>query len=90
MTSNIASDDYLVALRATRDAILADLDGCESYRDRAALYSRLESILTKIDAASTKKAADDKPNDPIDELAARRAARGGATSRLGQAARRPG
>lgn len=31
-----------------------------------------------------------KAGDPIDEIAARRTARGGATARIGKAARRPG
>ncbi len=42
-----------------------------------------KAVLAPVDDA-------EKAGDPVDEIAARRAARGGATSRLGQAAGRPG
>ena len=87
MASDLTSDDYLTALKATRDAIVADLRYCESMRDRAAFYARLESVLKLINAAAP--ADTEKGGDPIDEIAARRTARGGATARLGQASRRP-
>lgn len=48
---------------------------------RAPLIARAESIAKQIeDLAPTEKTG-----DPIDEIAARRSARGGATSRLGHA-----
>lgn len=48
---------------------------------RAPLVARLESVLAQIEALAPAQ----KAGDPVDEVAARRAARGGATSRLGQA-----
>lgn len=71
--SDLASDDYLTALRATRDAIVADLEACESMRDRAAFYARLESVLKLIKDATPEAL---KAGDPVDEITARRAARG--------------
>jgi len=49
---------------------------------RAPLAARLESVLTQIEALTPAV----KTGDSIDEIAARRAARGGATSRLGHTA----
>lgn len=67
----VSSGDYLSGLEATRDAIVADLADCESMRDKAALYNRLESVMKLI--------RDVKPvqqeGDAIDEVAKRRAAR---------------
>ena len=83
-TSDLTSDDYLTALKAIRDAIVADLGQCESMRDKAAFYARLESVLKLIDTATPEE---EKAGDPIDEIAARRTARGGATSRLGHTTR---
>lgn len=51
---------------------------------RAALAARIESVLGQI---ATLESAKPKGGDPIDEIAARRTARGGATSRLGQTGR---
>jgi hypothetical protein len=48
---------------------------------RAALAARLESVIEQIE----KLTPTTKAGDPIDEVSARRAARGGATSRLGHA-----
>lgn len=69
--SAVTSGDYLAALEATRDAIVADLEVCESMRDKAALYNRLESTLRLIHEA---KPAEQK-GDALDEIAQRRAAR---------------
>ena len=69
--SAVTSVDYLAALEATRDAIVADLGACESMRDKAALYNRLESTLKLIKDA---KPAEQK-GDALDEIAQRRAAR---------------
>ena len=69
--SAVTSGDYLAALEATRDAIVADLGACESMRDKAALYNRLESTLKLIKDA---KPAEQK-GDAVDEIAKRRAAR---------------
>lgn len=69
--SAVTSGDYLAALEATRDAIVADLGACESMRDKAALYNRLESTLKLIKDA---KPAEQK-GDALDEIAQRRSAR---------------
>ena len=69
--SDLTSDDFLTALKATRDAIAADLEACDSIRDKAALYGRLESTLKLIETA---KPAEQK-GDVVDEIAKRRAAR---------------
>lgn len=69
--SDLSSPDYLTAMEALRDAIVADLEVCESMRDRAALYVRLESAQRLIKDARPKEAE----GDGIDEIAARRAAR---------------
>lgn len=66
------SDDYLTALTATRDAIVSDLDLCESMRDKAALYNRLESVLKLIKEATPEKRQE---VDAVDEIAKRRTAR---------------
>ena len=71
LSAAMSSDDYLAALTATRDAIASDLTACESMRDKAALYGRLESTLKLIEAA---KPAEQK-GDTVDEIAKRRAAR---------------
>lgn len=69
--SVVSTGDYLTALEATRDAIVSDLMACESMRDKAALYNRLESTLKLISEAKPKE----QVGDAIDEIAARRAAR---------------
>lgn len=69
--SAVSSGDYLAALEATRDAIVADLGACESMRDKAALYNRLESTLKLINDAKPPE----QKGDAVDEIARRRAAR---------------
>lgn len=71
MTSPLTSSDYLTAMEAMRDAIVADLKVCESMRDKAALYNRLESVQKIIKDSRPKEAE----GDGIDEIAARRSAR---------------
>jgi hypothetical protein len=39
----------LSALEAVRDALTADLEACQSFRDRAALYNRLLNVIAQID-----------------------------------------
>ena len=76
LSAAMSSGDYLAGLQATRDAIVSDLAACESMRDKAALYGRLESTLKLIEAA---KPAEQK-GDAVDEIAKRRAARRAGTS----------
>lgn len=67
----LSSGDYLASLTATRDQIAADLEVCESMRDKAALYLRLSDVLSKIEAT---KPAEPK-GDAVDEITQRRLAR---------------
>ena len=55
-----------------RDLIAADLEVCNSMRDRAALYLRMSDCL-KVLAELAPKAVED--GDAVDEIAARRAQR---------------
>lgn len=71
LTEALKSGDMTASLEAMRDAIAADLDVCESMRDRAALYLRLADVLARLDDARPAVVK----GDPIDEIAARRAAR---------------
>ena len=67
----VTSGDYLAGLAATRDAIVVDLAECESMRDKAALYNRLESVMKLINDATPAE----QKGDALDEIAQRRAAR---------------
>lgn len=67
----IAAGVYLASLEATRDQIAADLDGCESMRDKASLYLRLADVLERIESARPVE----QKGDAVDEIAKRRAAR---------------
>jgi hypothetical protein len=70
-TTVIASGQLLPSLEATRDLIARDLEQCNSYRDRAALYRRLVDLLTRIDTARPRTGS----GDAVDEIAKRRDAR---------------
>lgn len=72
LSEAVRAGDTLKSLEAVRDQIAKDLDVCDSMRDSAALYSRLVDVLARIDEL---KPAEPK-GDEIDEIAARRAARG--------------
>lgn len=71
LRETVASGELLASLEATRDQIAADLEVCESMRDRAALYLRLTDVLTRIEQVKPAK----PEGDVIDEVASRRAAR---------------
>lgn len=68
----VASGDRLTALVALRDALAAAIDVCESMRDLPALASRLTDVLVQIESLTPKVEA----GDAVDEITARRAARG--------------
>lgn len=70
--------DRLSELRSLYEITRASIDAADPEK-RAPLIARAESIAKQIDDL----APSGKAGDPIDEIAARRAARGGATSRLG-------
>lgn len=84
--SPVLSGDELAALEAVRNAIVADLDACESMRDRTALYKQLQDVLKRI---SDVKPAEQK-GDAVDEIAARRAARRPRSSSRSRSAERSG
>jgi len=63
----------VTALEAVRDAIAADLEACESYRDRCGLYLRLVDVLGKLDDQARASAA--PAGDAVDQLQRRRALR---------------
>jgi len=69
--SPVSTGTYLQALEAIRDALVADLTMCESMRDKAALYNRLELTLRLIEDVKPKE----PEGDGIDEIAQRRATR---------------
>lgn len=84
LLESAASGDRLDALCDLRDLLASQLVNCESSRDIAALTARFQSVLSEIESLNkeTGKAA-----DPVDEIAARRSARGGSTARPGRTVR---
>lgn len=58
----------LRALEAVRDALTADIEQCDSMRDKAALYRKLLDVLPQIDRL--------KPPAELDEIDAIRNRRG--------------
>ncbi len=67
-------------LEAMRELLWESVQAADPEK-RAPLFARLESVIEQIEALTPTE----RVGDPIDEIAARRAARGGATSRLGHA-----
>lgn len=82
--SAVSSGDYLAGLQATRDAIVADLALCESMRDKAALYNRLESVMKLINDAKPPE----QKGDAVDEIAQRRATRRSRTAATASGSKR--
>ena len=82
----VTTGDYLAGLEATRDAIVADLRVCASYRDRASLYNRLESVMKLIKEAKPVE----RKGDAVDEIAQRRAARRSGSAKPAGRAKRSG
>lgn len=81
----IAAGDLLGSLEATRNEIAADLEACESMRDKAALYLRLADVLARIEQSKPEPVR----GDAVDEIAARRAARRSGTPEGSTRAKRP-
>ena len=71
LSEALKSGQLLTSLEALRDEIAADLDSCESKRDKAALYLRLTDVLARIEEVRPVQAK----GDVVDEIASRRAAR---------------
>ena len=67
------SNDRVRSLVALRDTLAGAIDTCDSLRDLATLARQLAEVLAQIDELTPEQA---KAGDPIDEIAARRAARG--------------
>lgn len=86
LVESAASGQRLAALQDVRDLLARQIQDCDSNRDMAALVARFQSVLSEISELS---AAAGKGGDPIDEIAARRAARGGSTARPGRTAGGP-
>lgn len=85
--SEVASTgSTLAALEAVRDLIAADLEACESMRDKAALYLRFTDTINAIDAIRPPEVK----GDAVDEIAARRAARRAGTSARSSRAKNSG
>jgi uncharacterized protein HemX len=74
----------VASLEAMRDQIASDLQACESMRDKAALYLRLADVLKTLEELRPATVK----GDSVDEIAARRVARGaGPASRQARAKR---
>lgn len=69
--SPVNDGTQLEGLTAVRAAIVADLEACESMRDKAALYLRLQNVMERIEDIKPVE----KKGDAVDEIAKRRAAR---------------
>lgn len=67
----VRAGETLPTLEAIRNQIVADLEACDSMRDKAALYLRLADVLKTIDELRPVAVK----GDAVDEIAARRAAR---------------
>ena len=76
-TEVIKAGDTVASLEAVRDQIAADLELCDSMRDKASLYARLADVLARIDDI---KPATPK-GDTVDEIARRRADRRASTTK---------
>jgi len=69
--SPVNDGSQLEGLVAVRASIVADLEACESMRDKAALYLRLQNVMERIEDIKPVE----KKGDAVDEIAKRRAAR---------------
>jgi hypothetical protein len=74
------------SLEAMRNQIAADLELCESMRDKAALYLRLADVLKTLEELRPQIVK----GDSVDEIAARRAARGAGPAARPARAKRSG
>lgn len=68
-----AAGDRLVTLRALRDLLAREIEGCESPRDLAALSRQLTLVLADIEELAPPA---EQKGTPLDELRRRRSARG--------------
>ncbi len=70
-------DDRLLKLRDLEAVVLASIQGAPEDK-RAPLVAQYRALLAEIESLSK---ATEKAGDPVDEIAARRSARGGSTAR---------
>lgn len=68
----VGAGNRLKSLEALRDVLASAIDNCESMRDLPPLASRLSDVLIQIESLTPKVEA----GDAVDEITARRAARG--------------
>lgn len=68
----VVSGDRLRSLVALRDKLARAIDECESLRDLPPLASRLADVLVQVESLTPKV----EVGDAVDEITARRAARG--------------
>jgi hypothetical protein len=73
--SEAASEGRLAGLIALRERLAAEIDGCDSARDVAALSIRFMDVLAQVDELSGGSAAVSAPASPLDELRRKRAER---------------
>ncbi|MFD6178099.1 MULTISPECIES: hypothetical protein [unclassified Isoptericola] len=85
-----AATDRAAYLRGVLEGIQRSIDKAPPEK-RAPLYGQLLACEARIAALPSADGSQSqgKAGDPVDEIAARRAARGGAVARLGHAAERP-
>ena len=79
------TDPRLPALESLRDLLRTSLDEAPADK-RAPLAAQYRATLSELATLSAESA---KAGDPLDEIAARRSARGGATARPRRAAANP-
>ena len=72
LIESAATGDRLAALRDLRDLLARNIVACESPRDLAALSRQMTDVLEQIESLAPSKSE----VDPLDEITARRAARG--------------
>lgn len=78
LTDSASSGDRLRTLEDLRDVLAQRIEDCRSSRDLAALSARLQSVLSEI---AELRAGARPATDPVDEINARRQARGAASAR---------
>lgn len=82
LKESAASGDRVATLRALRDLLAAEIEGCGSARDVAALSRQLTMVMVEIAELAPPVA---KKGTPLDELRARRTARGATSKSSGRA-----
>jgi len=73
LRSTAEQGNRLETLRVLRDSIAADIDACESLRDKATLSQRLMDALVQIEALEADQPA--TKGTVLDEVSTRRAAK---------------